>query len=96
MQGSTGVQGPQGFQGDQAALVGYINIDQTPAANESSVECEEGDLATGGGFDPATDSTVDYDGPIPAVQGAEPTGWQVTSESANVLTAYVVCLDRTP
>ena len=110
-QGLEGLQGPQGLKGDagpsgatkvvsREGAFTSINPDQFGAA---AVECDPGEVATGGGIDLDNGSGLDMR-PIrsrPTVDTAgHPIGWQVRALNADSdgdnadtisLRAYVVC-----
>ncbi|MEV0924305.1 hypothetical protein AB0I99_04090 [Streptomyces spongiicola] len=96
-QGDQGETGPQGPQGDSGIFGAYVRVGEP--APISVVECDPGDIATGGGFEvpEGVPDVVDAQSSVPI--GDPPFGWQVVAQDpvgGNVITPYVVCADITP
>jgi hypothetical protein len=92
--GSQGPQGPQGAQGAQGAqgsrgTIGTIYVKTATGTRTVTVSCNDGDVATGGGFSTGQGSLRDSR-PTP-VGTNPPTGWQATTTANQPITAYVVC-----
>ncbi len=95
--GKNGLRGPVGPPGQQGSALDVQTYVVTAAAGESggsltaSVSCEEGDLATGGGFE--------TDGTIRTSLGSgspSPTGWRAATSAedpGSSLKVHVVCAD---
>lgn len=111
LQGPTGPQGPQGPQGHQG-LAGATKVveretSQTTAIGQdgsATVQCNSGEVATGGGWHMETGNTVNFYtfGPYPvkadnseAGPGNTPTGWAMTvynnSTQADTWHVYAIC-----
>jgi hypothetical protein len=93
--GPKGDTGPRGAQGPALELVTYsVSASTSGEAGRLmtvSASCDEGDLATGGGFD--TDGTILAS---VGVGGSSPTGWQaiaLAGEEASEVTVQAICAD---
>lgn len=104
--GPAGPAGPKGVKGDTGMTGprGPVNVvlrigAATPvAANGSataSVDCNAGEMATGGGFFSQVDVQVTASRPVPLTAGAQATGWQATvkntTASSASVGAYAMC-----
>ncbi|GFH36416.1 collagen-like protein [Streptomyces pacificus] len=96
-QGDRGPRGPQGFQGEQGesgVFGAYVRVGEPGPI--SVVECDPGDIATGGGFEvpEGVPDILDAQSSVPI--GDPPFGWQVVAQDpvgGLFITAYVVCAD---
>ncbi len=96
------LQGPPGPAGTS---ITYVNNEQISLGSGKGVAglavfCDDGDIATGGGFNGlGFDMNVITNEPI-VTDSISPTGWQVSSLNEGnkdlTITAYVVCADITP
>jgi len=63
--------------------------------NVTSVDCNPGEVATGGGGEVSEGANLDSSHPTPANAGTTPTGWSVNSNpgvaNPGDLTAWVIC-----
>lgn len=98
-QGEQGPQGNQGSQGNQGAqgTVGSSYVKTVTASNNVTVNCDTGDVATGGGAS-VTNGNLSATYPIGGTTDTPPTGWQAIQTAGNPdnITVYVVCADLTP
>lgn len=102
-QGPAGMQGPVGPQGPAGVVGAYVRAAMAERVGQfltAVAKCDEGDIATGGGYAPNWVIPVGNSTPwINDPQGV-PRGWQVdaTPPSNPLLSfnAYVVCLDTGP
>ena len=96
--GPRGPQGPRGNPGADLRLRTYTVVADTTGAEgqllQVAADCDQGDLATGGGFE--------TDGLILASLGTgspSPTGWQAIAEAndeATSLSVSAICADLPP
>ncbi len=98
-QGPQGTVGPQGPEGPSNTYVKRITqtlpgtIGETPL----SVDCEAGDVATGGGIQKTLTQTYRISKPIPDTTFGTPTGWlAVFDNTGNQAEVFVVCLGIPP
>ena len=108
-QGDPGPQGPQGSQGSQGPegeITPIIVRKESTVVPKGTfegieVECEEGEVATGGGF---INGAVGVQGivisnhPIPNADGIEPTGWRAAvgapDDSNLAFAVFVICAEE--
>ena len=94
--GQTGLKGDKGDTGMTGApgpvnVVMRIGAATAVAGNGSataSVDCNAGEMATGGGFFSQVDVQVTASRPDPLTAGAEATGWQVTVKNTTGWSAF--------
>jgi len=101
--GPTGPAGPTGLKGDKGdtgmtGARGPVNVvlrigaATAVAANgtaTASVDCDAGEMATGGGFFSQVDVQVTTSRPVPLTAGTQATGWQATVKNTTGSTAFV-------
>jgi hypothetical protein len=98
--GPTGAVGPTGVKGDtgMTGAPGPVNVVMrigaagavaSNASATASVDCNAGEMATGGGFFSQVDVQVTASRPVPLNAGAQATGWQATFRNTTGSTAFV-------
>jgi len=96
------VEGPPGPVG---ASITYVNNEQISLASGQGVVglavfCDDGDIATGGGFNGLSFGMEVFTNEPIVTDSISPTGWRVSSQNTGnkdlTITAYVVCADITP
>jgi hypothetical protein len=98
--GPTGLKGDTGMTGARGPVnvVMRIGTAGAVAANASataSVDCDAGEMATGGGFFTQVGVQVTASRPFPLTAGAQATGWQATVKNTTASSAsfgaYAMC-----
>jgi hypothetical protein len=98
--GPTGLTGPTGMTGARGPVnvvlrIGAASAVASNASATASVDCDAGEMATGGGFFSQIDVQVVASRPVPLTAGARATGWQATvrntSGSSASVGAYAMC-----
>ena len=101
--GHTGPAGPTGLKGDKGdtgmtGVPGPVNVVMrigtatavaSNASATASVDCNAGEMATGGGFFSQVDVQVTASRPVPLTAGAKATGWQATFKNTTASSAFV-------
>jgi hypothetical protein len=87
-----------------AALTTYENAGdivfvQPDSSARATAKCDEGDVATGGGYSSSTPIGIEFNGSS-MITLFDNTGWQATGHNTTAVNlafrAFVVCLDTTP
>jgi hypothetical protein len=76
-QGPPGPAGAAGANGATRVVTRFAAFGSGGVANEATVSCNPGEVATGGGYDAAGNGAVIplYSNPVPDDAGTVPTGW---------------------
>lgn len=105
-QGPIGPQGPQGSQGPEGELTSIVVRKENIVVPKGQfgtldVECEEDEVATGGGFrngGSGVQGTVISSQPLPPQNGAEPIGWRASVKAPNNsqigFDVFAICVEK--